>query len=39
MVKSVFKVYRGMAVRQRLVSIVTFPAFRRETNVLTNNMF
>ena len=34
-----FKGYPGMAIRQRIVSVVTSPAFQRETNVLTDNVY
>ena len=37
--QKVFKCYPGTAIEQRLVSIVISPAFQRETNVLTVNVY
>ena len=37
--QKVFKGYPGIAIGQRIVSIVISPAFQRETNVLTNNVY
>ena len=37
--QKVFKGYPGIAVEQRIVSIVISPAFQRETNVITNNVY
>ena len=37
-VQNVFKGYPGIAIGQRIVSIVVSPAFQRETNVLTDNV-
>ena len=34
-----FKTCPGMAIRQRIVSIVISPAFQHETNVLTDNVY
>ena len=37
--QKVFKGYSGIAIGQRIVSIGFSPAFQRETNVLTDNVY
>ena len=37
--QKVFKGYPGIAIRQRIVYVVISPAFQRETNFLTNNVY
>ena len=37
--QQVFKSYPDIAIGQSIVSIVISPAFQRETNVLTNNVY